>query len=134
MSGTETFGVAVLLAAVAGLAVLAASHLSERIKVPLPALVLVATAVAVKVVPGLNPLPQSTASQVVTVALVAVLFSGGMHIGRRRLRSAVSPIMVVGVVGTFGTAALAGVIMHLAFGLSWYVALVHKATNLEYSA
>ncbi len=124
MSGTETFGVAVLLAAVAGLAVLAASHLSERIKVPLPALVLVATAVAVKVVPGLNPLPQSTASQVVTVALVAVLFSGGMHIGRRRLRSAVSPIMVVGVVGTFGTAALAGVIMHLAFGLSWYVALL----------
>ena len=124
MSGTETFGVAVLLAAVAGLAVLAASHLSERIKVPLPTLVLVATAVAVKVVPGLNPLPQSTASQVVTVALVAVLFSGGMHIGRRRLRSAVSPIMVVGVVGTFGTAALAGVIMHLAFGLSWYVALL----------
>ena len=124
MSGTEAFGAAVLLAAVAGLAVLVASHLSQRIKIPLPALVLVATAVVVKVVPGLHPPAQEVVSRVVTVALVAVLFDGGMHIGLHRFRSALSPILVVGVVGTFGTAALAGVLMHLAFGLSWYASLL----------
>jgi hypothetical protein len=39
--------------------------------------------------------------RVVTVALVCILFDGGMHIGWSRFRSAAVPIAVVGVLGTF---------------------------------
>ncbi len=124
MSDVTSFAVAVLVAGAIGLAVLAGSHLSERIRVPLPALVLLATALAVQLVPHFHPVSQTTVSRVVTVALITVLFSGGMGIGRSRFRSAARPILIVGVAGTFATAALAGVFIHLAFGFAWYPSLL----------
>lgn len=124
MSGVNSFAVAILIAGVVGLTVLVGSRLSERIRVPLPALVLVATAVAVQLAPHFHRVPQATVSEIVTVALITVLFSGGMGIGRHRFRSAASPILVVGVAGTFATAGLAGVFIHLAFGFAWYPSLL----------
>jgi cell volume regulation protein A len=47
---------------------------------------------------------------VVTVALVAILFDGGIHIGWSRFRSAAGPIAVVGVAGTFLTVGRGGVL------------------------
>jgi len=61
---------------------------------------------------------------VVTIALVLILFDGGMHIGWSRFRAAAASIAAVGVLGTFLTAAGGAVLLHLAFGLSWYVALL----------
>ncbi len=46
--------------------------------------------------------------RVVTVALVLILFDGGMHIGWRRFRRAAGPIVTLGVVGTVLTAAAVG--------------------------
>lgn len=124
MSETIPFAQAVLLVAVAGVVVLLAARMSERSRVPLPALVLAASAAAARFLPGLHRPSQTTVEQVVSVALVAVLFDGGMHIGRSRLRSATGPVLAVGLIGTFGTAALAAVLIHFAFGLGWYPALL----------
>jgi cell volume regulation protein A len=62
--------------------------------------------------------------RIVTVALVCVLFDGGMHIGSSRFRSAAAPITVVGVAGTFLTAAAGAILAHLACGFGWYVSLL----------
>lgn len=122
---TDTaFAIAVLLMSAAALAVLMVSRIAERIRVPLPAVLLVAAAAVAALVPSVRAPSYLTVSRVVTVALVAVLFDGGMHIGLSRFRSAAGPILVVGVVGTFATAALGAVFLQLAFGLGWYVALL----------
>jgi len=52
------------------------------------------------------------------------LFNGGRHIGWRRLRPALGLIIIVGVLGTFLTAAASGILLHAAFGVAWYVALL----------
>jgi cell volume regulation protein A len=122
---TDTsFALAILLIAAAGLTVVMASRLAERIRVPLPAILLLAAAIAANVISSM-PVPSHLAlSRTVTVALVAVLFSGGMDIGRARFRSSAGPILTVGVLGTFGTAGLAAVLLHFAFGFTWYVSLL----------
>jgi cell volume regulation protein A len=47
-----------------------------------------------------------------------------MHIGWRRFQAAAAPIVVVGVAGTFLTAAAAAAVAHFGFGFSWYIALL----------
>src|SRR4029453_9550874 len=60
----------------------------------------------------------------VSVSLFLILLRGGRHIGWVRLRPALGLIIIVGVLGTFLTAAAGGVLLHAAFGLGWYVALL----------
>lgn len=120
MSDTEPFALVVLLAAAVGLVVVLSNRLTERVKAPSPALVLAGAAVAVKVVPGLHAPPYLLVERVVTVALVCILFDGGMQIGWSRFRSAAFPVTVTGVAGTFLTVAAGAVLTHAAFGLSWY--------------
>ena len=124
MSDTEPFALVVLLAAAVGLVAVLSNRLTERVKLPSPALVLVGAAVAVQVVPALHAPPQLAVERVVTVALVCILFDGGMHIGWARFRSAAVPITVAGVFGTFLTVAAGAVLVHAAFGLAWYVSLL----------
>jgi len=68
--------------------------------------------------------PERIVERIVTVALLFILFDGGMHIGWRRFRGAAAPIVVVGVAGTFLTTGAVAVLAHFAFGFSWYVALL----------
>ena len=124
MSDAIAFGGTVLLTAAVGMAALLSNRLTERIRVPAPLLVLVAAAVAVKVFPDLHEPPEQTVERLVTVALICILFDGGLHIGWTRLRAAATPVALVGVLGTFLTVAGAGVFIHLAFGLSWYLSLL----------
>jgi Sodium/hydrogen exchanger family len=121
VTDTEPFALIVVLTAAAGLVAVLSNRLTERVKIPSPALVL---AVAVQVIPALHAPPQLAVERVVTVALVCILFDDGMHIGWSRFRSAAAPIAVVGVLGTFLTAAAAAVLVHLASGLAWYVSLL----------
>lgn len=123
MSDTEHFALVVLLMAVAMLAVLAASSLSHRIRLPLPASVLVAGAMIAEIDPHLRP-TQKVVSQVVTVSLVAILFQGGMHLGRTRFRPVAAPVLVIGLAGTFATAGLAAVGLELGFHVGWYPAFL----------
>jgi len=124
MDPTESFGLVVLVVSVGGLLAVVSSRLTERIRLPLPALVLFATAVAMAILPGARAPSQAMVQRVVSVALVCVLFDGGMQLGWRRFRSVLAPITVVGVPGTFLTAVGGAVVLHLVFGLGWYPALL----------
>ncbi len=124
MNEARHFALIVLLSAAVVLVAVLSNRLTERLKVPVPLLVLVASAIAVKVVPQLHAPPGHAVENILTVALVCILFDGGMHIGLRRFRSAAGPIAVVGVLGTFLTTAGAAVLLHYAFGLDWFVALL----------
>lgn len=57
-----------------------------------------------------------------TVALAVILFEGGFHGGWSRTRGALGPILGVGLLGTFATAALMAALGHWLLGLSWATA------------
>jgi cell volume regulation protein A len=124
MSDPELYGLIVLLVAAAGLVGVLSNRITQRLKVPTPAVLLIAAAVAVKVIPPLHTPPHQTVERLVTIALVLILFDGGSHIGWKRFREAVVPITVVGVLGTFLTAAGAALLVHFGFQLEWYAALL----------
>jgi cell volume regulation protein A len=124
MNEARHFALVVLLTAAVGLVAVLSNRLTERLKVPVPLLVLVASAVAVKAVPALHTPPERTVEQILTVALICILFDGGMHIGAARFRQAAGPIALVGILGTFLTAAGGAVLLHYGFGLPWFLALL----------
>jgi cell volume regulation protein A len=124
VADTEPFALILLFTAAVGLVAVLSNRLTEWAKIPSPALVLIGAAIAVKAIPALHEPPRLTVERVVTVALVCILFDGGMHIGWSRFRSALGPIAAVGVGGTFLTVAAAGALVHFGFALPWYVALL----------
>jgi cell volume regulation protein A len=124
MHDATTFGWIVLAYAGVGLAAVLSNRLSERLKLPTPAVFLAAAAITAKFAPSLQHLPQQTVSRLVSVALIVILFDGGMHLGLGRVRAAAAPILLAGVPGTFLTAVAAGLLAHVAFGWSWWVSLL----------
>ena len=103
MSDVEHFALIVLITAAAVVAAVLSNRISERLRVPAPAIFLVAAAVASDLVPALGRVSVITVQRIVTVALI-ILFDGGMHIGWRRFREPPAPVVWIGVVGTFVTA------------------------------
>lgn len=124
MSEAFTFAVVTLVVATAGLAIILSHRLTERLQIPVPLLTLVAAAISARLVPGARVFSEHLVTDSVTIALVCILFAGGMQIGRKRFRSAAMPITVVGIAGTFLTAAGGAVLIHWAFDLSWYLSLL----------
>jgi cell volume regulation protein A len=124
MSDVLAFGLVVALLAAAGSAAVLSSRLSELIRVPAPVIFLLAGALASDIVPSLGALSVAQVQRIVTVALVLILFDGGMHIGWSRFRSAAGSIVTIGVVGTLLTAAAVAGIAHVVFGFGWYSALL----------
>ena len=124
MTDTGPFAQLLLVVSLAAIAAVLSNRLTARLRVPGPALFLAAAAVAAAALPGLGAPPERMVERIVTVALLCILFDGGMHIGWRRFRGAAAPIVVVGVAGTFLTAAAVAVVAHFGFGFSWYVALL----------
>jgi cell volume regulation protein A len=121
MSDIQPFAWLVLLVAGVGLVAVLSSHLTERLKIPTPALFLAGAAIAVRVIPDLHAPPELTVQRLVTVALLVILFDGGMHIGWRRFSAARGPIVLVGVLGTFLTVAATATLVQAALGLGWYL-------------
>jgi cell volume regulation protein A len=124
VSETARFALIVALTGAVALAAVLINRLSARLRLPAPVLMLAAAAIAVFVIPGVPEPRDEMVQQVVSVALVLILFNGGRHIGWSRLRPALGLIIIVGLLGTFLTAAAGGVLLHAAFGLAWYVALL----------
>jgi potassium/hydrogen antiporter len=124
MTDTGPFAELLLFLSLAAVAAILSNRLTSRLRVPAPALFLVAAAVTGAVLPGVVAPPERTVERIVTVALLCILFDGGMHIGWRRFRAAAAPIVVVGVAGTFLTAAAAAAVAHFGFGFGWYVSLL----------
>jgi len=128
MTDIAPFSQVLLLVSLAAVVAVLSNRLTARLRVPAPALFLAAAALAVAVLPGLKAPPERMVERIVTVALVFILFDGGMHIGWRRFRAAAAPIVVVGVAGTFLTTAAVAAVAHFGFGLSWYIALLVGTT------
>jgi len=118
------FGAIIAVLSVAGLLAVVSNRLSERIRVPAPALFLIAAAILSDLVPALRHVPIVDVQRVVTVMLVLLLFDGGMHIGWRRFRQAAGPVLWIGVVGTIVTTAGIAVAAHLTFGFGWHASLL----------
>ncbi len=120
----EPFGLVLLLTAVVGTVALLSNRISALLRIPAPVIFLVAGAVASDVFPALRTMSIVTVQQIVTVALVLILFDGGAGIGVRKLRTALAPILTLGVFGTVLTAAAIAALGHFLFGLPWVLALL----------
>ncbi|WP_245402180.1 cation:proton antiporter domain-containing protein [Nocardia albiluteola] len=124
MSAVSPFAAAVLIAALVGLAAVLSNRLGRWVPVPVSALFLVGAALASDVWPRLETIPFDAVEQVVTVALVVILFDGGMQIGWRQFRANAGAIAWIGVAGTLATAAALALAAHTLFGLGWRIALL----------
>lgn len=124
MNETELFAVIVLVAALALVAAIAVNALGSRIRVPAPALFLVAAAAISTAFPDLADVSLVVDERVVTVCLILILFDGGMHIGWKAFRRTAGPITFVGAVGTALTAAAVAVVAHLLLGFDWQASLL----------
>jgi cell volume regulation protein A len=124
MNDIIPFAVIVLLTALALLVAIGSNRLAARIRVPAPAFFLVAAAIAAYLVPRLGDLPIKVDQRIVTVALVFILFDGGMHIGWGRMRKAAGPVIWLGVAGTAVTAGGMAIAAHTLFGFEWRTALL----------
>lgn len=124
MNDVLPFGLVIAVVSVAGLLAVVSNRVSERIRVPAPAIFLVAAAVASDLVPVLGRVPVLTVQRVVTVMLILLLFDGGMRIGWRRFRAAGGAVLWIGVVGTGVTAVGVAMLVHLVFGFDWWAGLL----------
>ena len=123
MSDVEPFALVLLLGSAAGLLAVWSNRVSERTRVPAPALFLAAAATAAVLAPELGEISVTTVQRVVTVCLVILLFDGGMRIGLSRFRPAAGPVLWLGVVGTLVTTAGTAAAAHL-LGFDWRAALL----------
>lgn len=124
MSGVSSFGWVVLGVSLVAIAAIASNRISDRLRLPAPAVFLVGAAVASDVFPALGSMRMPTVQNIVTVALIVILFNGGMGIGWRRLRPNTGAVLWIGVAGTAVTAAGIAGFAHYALGFSWQVALL----------
>src|ERR1700729_3801419 len=130
MAGASQFGLIIAVIGLAGTAAVLSNRLSARMRVPAPAFFLVAAVVAAQLWPQASlssagtVLPAATVEHVVTLAVAFILFDGGMHIGRRRFRTAAVAIVWTRVAGTLVPAAGTTVAAHYVAGMGWHLSLL----------
>jgi potassium/hydrogen antiporter len=117
------FGAIVLLVSGAFLVAVLSNKLSERLRVPAAAFFLLAAAWASDLWPELgDTLSIRDVERIAVVALVVILFDGGMRVGWNRFRESAVPIVSLGLLGTFATAALMTLAAHYLLDFSWQTA------------
>ena len=120
----HAFAIVLLVIAIVGIGAVLSNRLGEWLPIPAPALFLVGAAAASDIWPRLEAVPSSMVERGVTLALVVILFDGGMQIGWRKFRDAAAPIVWTGVLGTLATAGLLTLAVHGIFRLGWRIALL----------
>jgi potassium/hydrogen antiporter len=99
------------------------TRITEHVPVPAPAIFLVAAAVVSDIWPTIyDEVGTRTVERIAVVALIVILFNGGMEIGWRRVQGSLKPVLSIGLLGTFATAALIALFAHVALGMDWTVA------------
>lgn len=117
------FGAIVLLVSGAFAVAVLAHKLSERLRVPAAAFFLLAAALASDLWPSLgNALSIRDVERIAVVALVVILFDGGMRVGWTRFRESAVPIVSLGLLGTFATAGLMTLAARTLLDFSWQTA------------
>jgi len=124
MNDVVPFAITLLIVAAVGLAAVLSHRFLERFPVPAPALFLLGAAVASDVWKPLAEVPTLQVERVVTIALVVILFDGGMQLGWRKVRANAGAIVWLGATGTLLTAIAGALAAHLLFGLDWRIALL----------
>src|SRR4051812_11197323 len=123
MNEVTHFGEIVLLVSAALSMALLSNKLSERLRIPTAAFFLLAAAVASDLWPRLgDQLSIRDVERIAVVALIAILFDGGMRVGWHRFRASLLPIGALGVLGTFATAGAMAVAARYLFGFDWTAA------------
>jgi cell volume regulation protein A len=119
---TDFAAVLLLITGAVALAVLATT-VTGRVPVPAPAVFLVAAAVVSDIWPRVYEVVSIlTVERIAVVALIVILFNGGIDIGWERFRSAAGPILSLGVLGTFATAGALAVFAHYVLEFDWTLA------------
>jgi potassium/hydrogen antiporter len=117
------FSRTILLVSVFGSLAIALRVVSDRVRVPAAALLLVGSAALSDVFTGLHDaLSIEDVQRLTTVALIVILLDGGMHIGMRRFRAAAVPVLSLGLIGTLATAAVVALAVRELLDVSWTVA------------
>jgi cell volume regulation protein A len=120
MSEVVHFGGIVLLVSAAFFVAVLANKLSERLRVPAAGLLLLAAAIAADIWTGLaDALSIRDVERIAVVALIVILFDGGMRVGWTRFRESAVPIVSLGLLGTFATAGLMTLAAHYLLDFSW---------------
>ena len=120
MTEISDFGAIVLVVAAGFSLALLGRAITERFAIPSAALFLVGAALASDLAPRLgDTISVVTVERIGVVALIVILFDGGLDIGWSRFRSSAVPILSLGVLGTFATAGLIALAAHALLGLSW---------------
>jgi NhaP-type Na+/H+ and K+/H+ antiporter len=88
------FGLPVLVTALAVVAAVLSSRLSERLRIPAPAFFLFAAAAAASLWPRLGGLSFAAVEDIVSVALAVILFDGGLRVGWRRLLAVLLAVVI----------------------------------------
>ena len=125
MSEILEFGGVVLVVAGALALALVAHRITRWFPIPGPALFLGAAAFAAWLFPDLaDAISIRNAERIAVVALILILFDGGMEVGWRRFRRAALPITALGILGTFATGVLLALAAHYVFGIDWTTAAI----------
>jgi potassium/hydrogen antiporter len=123
MSEISDFGLILLILAGGFSLALISIRVTSGFPVPAPALFLLGAAVVSEIFPDLQEdVSIRTVERIAVVALIVILFNGGMHIGLRRFRGASTPIVLLGTVGTFATAGVMTVAAQLLLDVDWTTA------------
>src|SRR6266508_2053762 len=117
------FGAIVLLVSGAFSVAVLSNKLSERLRIPTAAFFLLAAALASDLWPSFaDALSIRDVERVAVVALIIILFDGGMRVGWNRFRESAVPIVSLGLLGTFATAGLMTVAAHFLLDFRWETA------------
>jgi cell volume regulation protein A len=123
VSEITDFGLILLVLAGGFALALVAIRFTGWFPVPAPALFLLGAALLSDLFPDLHDdVSIRTVERLAVVALIVILFHGGMHIGLRRFRAAVTSILLLGTLGTFATAVIMAVAAKLVLDVDWTTA------------
>jgi potassium/hydrogen antiporter len=118
-----TFGAVVLVVALAFSLAILANRITDYLPLPAPALFLLVAALASDISDRLaNALSIRDVERIGVVALILILFDGGIHVGWRRFRESAYPIASLGILGTFATAGVMAVAAQLVLDVDWTTA------------
>jgi potassium/hydrogen antiporter len=117
------FGAIVLIVSGAFAVAVLSNKISEKLRVPAAGFFLLAAAIASEIWPTLGErVTIRDVERIAVVALIVILFDGGMRVGWRRFRESAVPIVSLGLIGTFATAGLMTLAAHYLLDLEWQTA------------
>ncbi len=121
----QEFGVVTALVSGAVLAALLFRRAADRVRAPAPVVFLLVAAVASDfVTPLRTALSPRAVGWIASVALIVILFNGGVGLGWRRVQAVIGPVAVLGLAETAVAAGVMTVAARLILDVSWTSAAV----------